>query len=175
MPCFQQKYLIQDLLDQGVIEVDSSTGTSNIEHIIFNTSLLDHDKGKSSSSNSNKKGNLNYTNASHNNIINCFHASDECVSTIRIKEQESSCAVTTCQSKIVLKGAPSNPPKPTPMSQYNLLDHLGKIPTQILILELLKMSPMHHVVLDKALTESTIPTDIVVDQFKARIGHLATS
>lgn len=34
---------------------------------------------------------------------------------------------------------------------------------------------MHRIVLDKALTESTIPTDIDVDQFQARIGHLATS
>lgn len=34
---------------------------------------------------------------------------------------------------------------------------------------------MHRAVLDKALTESMTPIDIYVDQFQARIGHLATS
>lgn len=165
--------MIQDLLEQGVIEVDPPNATSNTDHTIFKTPLLDHDKGKASSSNSTQT--TNYANTGYNNVINCFRASNEYVSTLRIKGQDPSCAATTHRSKIVLKGALAVLPKPTPTSQYNLLDHLGKTPSHILILELLKMSPMHRAVLDKALIESTVLTDIDVDQFQARIGHLAIS
>lgn len=59
--------------------------TSNVDHTIFKTPLLDHDKGKDSSSNSNKKGNLNYTSASHNNVINCFHVLNEHVSKEKVE------------------------------------------------------------------------------------------
>lgn len=157
--------MIKDLLDQGVIEVDPPNTTFSTDHTIFKTPLLDHDKGKASSSNSTQIG--NYANTGYNNVINCFQASNEYVSTLRIKGQDPSCVVTTHRSKIVLKGDPIVPPKSTPTSQYNLLAHLGKTPTQISILELLKMSPMHRAVLDKSLIESTVPTDIDVDQFQA--------
>lgn len=173
MSCFQLKHMIQDLLEQGVIEVDPPHATSNTDHTIFKTPLLDHDKGKASSSNSTQTA--NYANTGYNNVINCFRTSNEYVSTLRIKGQDPSCTVTTRQSKIVLKGVPVAPSKPIPTSQYNLLEHLGKTPAQISILELLKMSPMHRAVLDKALIESTVPIDIDVDQFQARIGHLVVS
>lgn len=132
--CFQLNHLIQDFLNQGVIEVDSLIGTSNANHTIFKTPfhtifktpLLDRDKGKASTSNSNQNGNKNYISTSQNYIINCFSASDNHVSTIRIKEQITPCAMASRWSKLVLKGAPSNPPKPTPMSQYNLLDQWKK-------------------------------------------------
>lgn len=46
------------------------------------------------------------------------------------------------------------------------------MPFEISILELLHIPPTHNAVLDKALQESLVPTDINVDEFKAMVGNL---
>ena len=59
--CFQQKHVIQDLIDDGVIIVNPSLLASNFDHTIFKDPLDNHNKEKPSSSNSNSQGNVNYT------------------------------------------------------------------------------------------------------------------
>jgi len=60
-------------------------------------------------------------------------------------------------------------------TKYNILDHLRKTFAPILILELLKISPMHKQILDKALLESHVPNAINVEQFQAMVGHLTST
>ena len=49
---FQLKHAIQDLIDEGDVVLDPSL-SSNADHTIFKDSLAKHDKGQSSSSNTN--------------------------------------------------------------------------------------------------------------------------
>ena len=67
--CFQLKHAIQDLIDDGVIFLDS-TLTSNVDHTIFKDPLASHDKRQASSSNS--QPNINYTYTGHDYTINLF-------------------------------------------------------------------------------------------------------
>ncbi|GLJ42866.1 hypothetical protein SUGI_0888550 [Cryptomeria japonica] len=46
------------------------------------------------------------------------------------------------------------------------------MPTQISILELLKVSPMHKEILEKALVETIVSKYLDIDQFKNMVGHL---
>jgi hypothetical protein len=81
--------------------------------------------------------------------------------------------VNTCQTKIIVQGVP---PKTQQLkSQYNLLEKLGKIATQISILELLRICPNHRASLDKALRDTSIPTDLDVNHLQEMVVYLANS
>lgn len=85
-------------------------------------------------------------------------------------------SVTTYHERVTIQGVPP-PPNPPPMSstrRYGLLDHLGKIPAQVSILELLKTSPIHKDILEETLLESHVPDNINDAQFQALIRNLAT-
>jgi len=76
--------------------------------------------------------------------------------------------LTTHKAKITLQSIPSNPTNTSILQakgQYNLLDHLKKTPAQISIFELLHLSLEHKAILDKVLLESSLPTDLNVNQF----------
>jgi len=104
--------------------------------------------------------------------------------TIRVQSQTPDCVVTTRRGRVTIHGATNQPtaadqPSSSALTntlafKYNLLDHLGKTPAQITILELLHTSLLHKEILDKALMETQVPTDINVEQFQAMVAHLAT-
>ncbi|WP_044908681.1 retropepsin-like aspartic protease, partial [[Clostridium] innocuum] len=49
------------------------------------------------------------------------------------------------------------------------------MPAQISILDLLRTSPIHQEILDKALKEGHVPTDINTTQFETLVGHLSAA
>ena len=57
-------------------------------------------------------------------------------------------------------------------ASYSILNQLQRTNTQISIFELLKISPAHRQILDKALTEANIPQDIDLEWFQSMVGHL---
>lgn len=61
-----------------------------------------------------------------------------------------------------------------PKGQFNLIEKLGRISSQISIFELLHISPTHKAILEKYLQESSIPHDIDFNQFEVIVGHLTT-
>ena len=102
-------------------------------------------------------------------------------------------AVTRSRTKIILKGSepsatPSNPTMDmtavgstgktsklvhsTNAASYNILDQLQCTSTQITIFELLKISPTHREILNKALSEENVPKDLDLNQFQSMVGHL---
>jgi len=95
-----------------------------------------------------------------------------CISTITIQGKVPDCDVTTRRSQITIQGAPVHPPRP--FSNYNILDHLGKTPVHISILELLRISPAHKAILNKALQESLVPNDIDITQFQSMVASIAS-
>lgn len=72
---------------------------------------------------------------------------------------------------MILKGVAPKTTTP-PSNQYSIVDQLQKIPTQISILELLKISPSHKEVLEQALVATMVPNNLDVCQFQAMLGHL---
>ena len=67
------------------------------------------------------------------------------------------------QAKVVLKGASSKVVPPP--SHYNIVDQLRKTPAQISILELLKISPIHKNILEEALVNTSVDTNLDVNKF----------
>lgn len=59
-------------------------------------------------------------------------------------------------------------------NQYDLVNQLEKTPTHISIFELLHISPPHKEIIDKALQETLIPTDLLMDQFQAMVGYISS-
>ena len=103
--------------------------------------------------------------------------------------------VTRSRAKIVLKGpepsaAPSNPTVdmtdvgstgktsklvyPTNAASYSILDQLQRTSAQITIFELLKISPAHREILNKALSEANVPKDLDLNRFQSMVGHLTS-
>lgn len=80
------------------------------------------------------------------------------VATITMNPKSRDCVVINIRSKVTLQGVPSNPPSIT--SNYNMVDQLKQTPTQILLFELLHISPVHKAVLYKALQDSVFARDI---------------
>lgn len=72
----------------------------------------------------------------------------------------------------------SHPGPSTKQSQHkgqlNLIDQLGKTPTQISILELLRISLAHKAILGNNLQESSVTHDIDVNQFESMVRYLTT-
>ena len=60
-------------------------------------------------------------------------------------------------------------------ASYNILDQLQRTNAQISIFELLKISPAHRKILDKALTEENVPQDLDLEWFQSMVGHLTSS
>lgn len=129
----------------------------------------DKDKGKALESGDG----VNYTTAKYDYTIHNINEVDNYVNTFIINEKEPDCKVTTHKGTVTLKGPIAKPATPT--SQYNLIEHLGKTPAQISILELLRLSPEHKAILDKALATTTVPIDLHVDQFQAMVGHITSA
>lgn len=80
------------------------------------------------------------------------------VATITVNPKRRDCIIITRRSKVTLQGVPSNQPSIT--SNYNTVDQLKRTPTQISLFELLRISPAHKAVLDKALKDSIVARDI---------------
>lgn len=55
------------------------------------------------------------------------------------------------------------------------MEQLEKTPALISILELLCLSPSHKTILDQALQEASVPTNLNTDQFQAMVGSLKSS
>jgi len=166
--CMRLKHVIQDCIDQGLINVTPSTpqpaqqSTSNYDLETFKNPLPSHDQ-----TNNLQAGNaIPYSYAS-STIGRIDHAR---ISTITIQGAPD-CAVTTRRGRVTVQGAPPHPPRP--LSNYNLLDHLGKTPAHISILELLRLSPAHKAILDKALQESSVPNNINITQFQSMVASIA--
>lgn len=109
-----------------------------------------------------------------NDITQDMAANDNQINVIKIKDKQDNMPVnmtTRAQSKYVLKGSTSKTPI-APSNQYNIVDQLQKIPAQISILKLLKISPAHKDILEKALVDTTVPTNLEFCQFQAMVGHL---
>lgn len=90
--------------------------------------------------------------------------------------------VTQGQSKVVLKV--TNYPKQvntkqagsssSAMSTYDLVNQLQHTLTQISIIELLELSPLHKEILEKALRVASVPIDIDANEFQAMVNHIST-
>ena len=60
-------------------------------------------------------------------------------------------------------------------SNYNLVGQLQRNPAQILIFELLELSPRHKQVLEDALCMVNVPNNLDIDQFQNMVNHIASS
>lgn len=81
--------------------------------------------------------------------MNHLYDVDEQIATITIKDPKHTCNVVMHRSKIIIKVAPQGT---TFISkQYNLVEQLDKMSALISILELLRLSPSHKIILDQAL------------------------
>lgn len=185
--CRQLKNLIQDLIEQRVMEVGGPQFPSNADHTIHKNPLQDHGSRNPSMSNANNNNNgannvcIAY-NYSSGPIINNIQMTDEEVCTVTIRK-DLECNVTTRGGKVTI-ASPATPKQPKvriaspstsqppshpqpkqsqPKAHFNLIDQLGKTLAQILILELLRISPAHKAILDKTLQESSVPQDIDVN------------
>ena len=86
--------------------------------------------------------------------------------------------VTRGQYNVVLKVA--NDPKkasyskqPNTSYHYDLMSYLQWTPTQISIFELLELSPLHKVFLEKSLCIANVPTDIDDKKFQDMVNHIS--
>lgn len=103
---------------------------------------------------------------------NLYDANEQ-VTTITIKGKHPACNVVTHHRNITVQGAPSIAaymPK-----QYNLVDQLDKMPTLLSILEILHLSPSHKTILDQALQEVSVPSNLNTYWFQAMVGSLKSS
>jgi len=178
--CMRLKHCIQDLIDKGGISFDEQPKQSPNSNLkAYKDPLPNHNKGKGSLSN--QAYNIVPPPAFFDSIVGRIEESSNHVNTIIIWAQTPDCIVTTCHGRVSIRGAPTNdqlstsaPTNPPSTHKYNLLDHLDKTPAQISILELLHTSPLHKEVLDKALMETQVPTNLNFDQFQAMVGHIAS-
>lgn len=165
--CQALKHAIQDLIDKGIIIVEGQQ-KSNEDHHAFRNPLPNYQKGEFSDKN---------VNQIDDNVIHHLYTNDERVNVIKIKEKVDNGQVnvtTRAQAKVVLKGTSSKSTETFPQHQYDLVNQLQKTPAQISILELLKISPTHKEILDKALFQMTVSTDLDVNRFQAMVGHFSS-
>jgi hypothetical protein len=166
--CMKLENLIQDLIETKQIEIKPQGGNKDLK--IYMNPMPDHGKGKAKE--------IDYTKVNHTYDANVIFFLEEVVSVVTIKGPNAEYGVTTRGGKVTIVGpSPSSskaPPKQKPNPEgYSVLEQLNKIPTQISILELLRISPVHKEILKKALSASTIPKDIDASQFQAMVGHIA--
>lgn len=160
---------------------------------MFKEQFPKHDKGKSKADNQDNSTKISYD---YDSIVNHISMNNH-VSTINIKDKTfegstqrgkvilkctrpSSSSTLECngmthQGKITLQGVQSKPMTFSSIKNENyLVDQFGKTPTLISILLLLCISPSHKVILNKALRETFVPTDLNMDQFQSMVGYLST-
>lgn len=95
------------------------------------------------------------------------------VATISINIRNKDCAVVTRISKVTLQRVP--PQEPHQASNFNVVDQLKKTPTQISLFELLRISPTHRAILDKALQDSIVFRDMDEILLQAMVGTIIAS
>lgn len=95
------------------------------------------------------------------------------VATISINPRNRDCVVVTQISKATLQGVP--PQGPHQASNFNVLDQLKKTPAQISLFELLRISPTHRAILDKALQESIVSRDMDESVLQSMVGTITSS
>jgi hypothetical protein len=119
--------------------------TSNNDHIIFKNYLQLFWNGKPYRSGKNTNDTTNYTKSKFDfsTIVNHIQLIDEYVNTITIKKILE-CVMNIYLNRITMKGSHSRSKQPKP--QYNLIENLGKTPSQISILELIHTSPKKSIV-----------------------------
>lgn len=140
---------------------------------MFKNPLPSHDQRGPSTSGRNTDTTTNYTQAAYNYTLNHLYDVDEQVATLTIKDPNPTCNVVTHRSKITIRETPQGM---TPLpKKYNLVEQLDKTPALISILELLHLSPSHKTILDQALHEATVTTNLNTDQFQDMVGSLRSS
>jgi hypothetical protein len=160
--------LVQDLIDNGTITIEGHHTNNN--HQAFKNPLPNYQKGESS----NNKGKS--VNNVEDNIICHIYVDDQQMNVIKIKERQEYQQVnmtTRGKAKVVFKGTSSNKVVPPP-SHYNIVDQLRKTSAQISILELLKISPIHKNILEEALVNKNVNTNLDVKKFQAMVGHFSS-
>lgn len=65
-------------------------------------------------------------------------------------------------------------PAVNPESNYNLVDQLQRTPAQILIFEILELSPRHKQIFEDALCMENVPNNLDIDQFQNMVNHITT-
>jgi len=152
------KDLNQNLIDRKQITFDDEPPTQNTNKDLnmYKEPFPNHGQGP----NPDKGKGVNKASTSYDSIVGHFEESR--VSTLTIKGKSTDCVVTTRHGRVTLRGPTPSPPT---QSNYNLVEHLGKTPTQISILDILLSLPAHKAVLEKALQESLVPNNIAVTDF----------
>jgi len=89
---------------------------------------------------------------------------------------KTDCNIISYSSKVTLNMLPlgSSPSLSNPHT-YSVIDQLWKTLTHISILELLRLTPSHKEILDKALVETIVPTNLAQEKFQAMVGNLTSS
>lgn len=136
------KNLIQDLIKAKQIEVEPQGGNKELK--IYMNLMPNHGKGKAKE--------VDYTKVNHTYDANVIFFLEEVVLVVNIKRPNAECGVTTQGGKVTIaRPSPSSsraPPKQKPnLDGYSVLEQLNKMPAQISILELLRISPMHKEIL----------------------------
>lgn len=162
------KNIIQDHIENDTISIE--VPAKNWDLKIYKNPMPYHNKD-------NNNGKAKYYKNVQHTYSNVVASCDSVIIVVTIKGPSAECGVTMRHGKITVQGIPSQSrTQPTfPISnpnKYNLLDHLKKTLAHISILELLRLSPAHREILEKALSGSYVPEDIDIDQFQAMVGHI---
>lgn len=157
---------------QGLIVVENQISDITIEHEqnIVTTGNQNNDSVTAES----QFNDINIKSNQINDITQDMAANGNKINVIKIIDKQDNMlvnATTRAQTKYVLKGSTSKTPI-SPLNKYNIVDQLQKIPAQISILELLKISPAHKEILEQALVATTVPNNLEFFQFQAMVGHL---
>lgn len=73
--CYKFKNLVQDMIDQGDITIDTDKTSANMNHTIFKDPFVKHDKGKATTSGS-QDNTTNYTKVSYDYTIHAISLGD---------------------------------------------------------------------------------------------------
>jgi hypothetical protein len=157
----QLKDYVQDLIDQKEVTVGASTSPNAGLQIYQNAFPPHNNIGKAAvpNNNNNSKANINppkpnnpqdntsaYLN--YGSMIGCISQVEPSINVINIRGPNNQCTVTTRRTRVNITGPPTSAPS---KAQYDILEHLGNMPAQISILDLLRTSPVFKEILDNAL------------------------
>jgi len=185
------KYYVQDLIDRKEITVGAQT-SPNAGLQIYQNVFPPHNNNKSGkgpiqNNNNNQQQNKSarknnatqdYTTSylDYGSLIGCISEKKPSINVINIQGPSNECAVTTRRVQFNIASPPvSSAPSAPSKSQYNILERLGNMPAQISILDLLRTSPVYKDILDSALIESSVPSNINATDFRNLVGHLSSS
>lgn len=164
------KDYVKDLIDRKEITVGAQN-SPNVGLQIYQNVFPPHNNNNNQQQNKpaeKNKETQDYTTSylDYGNLIGCIFEKKPFVNVINIQGPSNECAFTSRGVQFNITGplvssALSAPSK----SPYNILEHLGNMPVQISILDLLRTSPIYKDILDSALTESRVPSDINATYF----------